>query len=170
MFLVDGFFSFVGNLTFWPVFFLIVGTVMFAIELYVPGFGFFGISGIVCYVIAIIMTARTVEEFFAMLVILLAVLAVLTTVVLVLFSKGKVPRSIVLQDSISEKATGVQAENDITLFVGMRGKAVSALRPSGICDINGVRLDVITEGEYIEINTPVIVTKVEEGRLIVKQE
>ena len=49
-----------------------------------------------------------------------------------------------------------------------KGIAISTLRPSGICEFDGVRLDVITEGEFIEIGTNVVVSKIDEGHIIVR--
>ena len=50
----------------------------------------------------------------------------------------------------------------------MKGIAISTIRPSGICEFDGVRLDVITEGEFIEIGTNVVVSKIDEGHIIVR--
>ncbi len=168
LFLADGFFSFMENLTFLPALLLVIGTIMFSVEMFVPGFGVFGTSGIVCYLIAILLTAKDIFQFLAMLVLLLALLAVLTTITLVLVSKGKIPSKMILKDSIDGVSVGQPTNQDMEMYVGMVGTALSTLRPSGTCDINGVRLDVLTEGEFIEIGTKVIVTKIDEGHIIVK--
>ncbi len=168
--LADGFFSFADNITLIPAILLILGTSLFVVEMCIPGFGFFGVSGIICYLISILLTAKTFVEFLSMLVILLAVLAILTTIMLVLLGKGKLPSKIVLKESIDGVSNSVSGTEDINYYIGMTGTAVSTLRPSGTCEINGVKLDVVTDGEFIEIGTPVIVTKVVEGHIIVKSD
>jgi membrane-bound serine protease (ClpP class) len=52
-------------------------------------------------------------------------------------------------------------------FLGRTGHAVTVLRPSGAAEIDGVRLDVVTEGEFLDPGTPVIVIRVEGGRIVV---
>lgn len=56
-------------------------------------------------------------------------------------------------------------------FGGLRGRtgtAVSFLRPAGIASIDGRRVDVLTEGEFIPQGTPVRVVRVEGARVFVE--
>lgn len=53
-------------------------------------------------------------------------------------------------------------------MVGHEGKTLSVLRPSGIGDFDGVRLNVVTEGEFIENGTPIRIVRVEGGKIVVK--
>jgi membrane-bound serine protease (ClpP class) len=52
-------------------------------------------------------------------------------------------------------------------FLGREGRAATVLRPAGLADIDGVRLDVVTEGEFLDAGTPVVVIKVEGSRVVV---
>ncbi len=51
---------------------------------------------------------------------------------------------------------------------GRTGTAVSFLRPAGIASIDGRRVDVLTEGEFIPQGTPVRVVRVEGARVFVE--
>ncbi|MBV8345841.1 MAG: nodulation protein NfeD, partial [Candidatus Eremiobacteraeota bacterium] len=51
---------------------------------------------------------------------------------------------------------------------GRTGTAVSYLRPAGIASIDGRRVDVLTEGEFIAQGTPVRVVRVEGSRIFVE--
>lgn len=42
------------------------------------------------------------------------------------------------------------------------------LRPSGIGDFDGVRLNVVTEGEFIENGVAIRIARVEGGKIVVK--
>lgn len=55
-----------------------------------------------------------------------------------------------------------------TELLGQNGIAVSELRPAGIADIAGERVDVVTEGEWVKAGTPVVVLRAEGMRVIVK--
>jgi membrane-bound serine protease (ClpP class) len=54
-------------------------------------------------------------------------------------------------------------------LVGKIGQAVSTLRPSGKADIEGARLDVVTEGDYISEGAAVVVIQVEGSRVVVRE-
>jgi membrane-bound serine protease (ClpP class) len=51
---------------------------------------------------------------------------------------------------------------------GRTGTAVSYLRPAGIASIDGRRVDVLTEGEFIAQGTPIRVVRVEGARIFVE--
>ena len=46
----------------------------------------------------------------------------------------------------------------------------SCLRPSGIADVDGERVDVVSDGEFIERGTQIIVTRVEGNRIVVRRQ
>jgi membrane-bound serine protease (ClpP class) len=62
---------------------------------------------------------------------------------------------------------GYVTSSDLTHFLGRTGRAATVLRPSGMAEIDGVRLDVVTEGEFLEAGTPLVVIQVEGSRVVV---
>ncbi|MEI8195359.1 MAG: NfeD family protein [Phycisphaerae bacterium] len=54
-------------------------------------------------------------------------------------------------------------------LVGQRGIAVSTLRPSGLCEIAGQRVDSLSESGLIDAGTPVEVVQVLGMKVIVRQ-
>ncbi|MBV9272056.1 MAG: ATP-dependent Clp protease proteolytic subunit [Candidatus Eremiobacteraeota bacterium] len=60
------------------------------------------------------------------------------------------------------------ASRDNTSLLGHVGSASSYLRPAGVALVNGQRIDVLTEGEFIPAGTPVRVTRVEGARVFVE--
>jgi membrane-bound serine protease (ClpP class) len=57
---------------------------------------------------------------------------------------------------------------DFGAFRGRAGTAASYLRPAGIASIDGRRVDVLTEGEFIAAGTPIRVVRVEGARIFVE--
>jgi len=53
-------------------------------------------------------------------------------------------------------------------LIGGEGTALSPLRPAGTALINGLRVDVVTDGSFIEAGTGVLVTLVEGSRIVVR--
>ena len=54
-------------------------------------------------------------------------------------------------------------------LLGAEGIALTTLRPAGTAEINGKRVDVVTDSEYIEHGKSIIVTAVEGMRVVVKE-
>jgi membrane-bound serine protease (ClpP class) len=55
----------------------------------------------------------------------------------------------------------------LTALVGRSGLAATVLRPAGIMEIDGERIDVVTEGEFVEAGTPLKVLYVQGSRVVV---
>ena len=60
-----------------------------------------------------------------------------------------------------------KAIDDYSALVGLEGVAHTHLRPSGTAVIGNRRCDVVTDGVYIERNTPIRVEKIEGTRIVV---
>ena len=54
-------------------------------------------------------------------------------------------------------------------WIGKRGRAASVLRPAGIADIEGDRVDVVSDGPLIEAGTPIQVSHVDGNRIVVRR-
>jgi membrane-bound serine protease (ClpP class) len=52
---------------------------------------------------------------------------------------------------------------------GRSGVALSPLRPAGIAEVDGVRVDVVSDGDFIDAGTPIEVTRVQGNRVIVQR-
>jgi membrane-bound ClpP family serine protease len=59
--------------------------------------------------------------------------------------------------------------NDLTSFLNETGTALTALRPAGTAVINGKRIDVVTEGGFIDKGSPIKVVAVDGMRVVVRQ-
>ena len=52
---------------------------------------------------------------------------------------------------------------------GKGGIAVSPLRPSGIADVEGERVDVVSDGEFIEAGAKIVVSRIDGNRIVVRR-
>lgn len=147
---------------------IVIGFILIGIEMIIPGFGAPGISGIICMIAGLFLTADTVEEGIIILLIVLALLAVMLVVILRLLAKGKLKSPIILKDEISTES-GFISSSDLNYLLGKKGAASTDLRPAGRGNFDGVEFNVISEGKYIIKNTPVEIYKVEGSKLIVRE-
>ncbi|MBI1995669.1 MAG: hypothetical protein HYS66_04275 [Deltaproteobacteria bacterium] len=53
--------------------------------------------------------------------------------------------------------------------MGKGGTAISPLRPAGIAEIDGERVDVVSDGEFLEPGVPIVVTRVDGNRIVVRR-
>ncbi len=73
-----------------------------------------------------------------------------------------------LDPELFEKSNTLQLKG-LNLTVGMQGVARSVLRPAGRVEIEGVWVDVISEGPFIQPGTEVIVSKINGNEVIVRE-
>lgn len=155
---------------------LAAGIVLLLIEaLIIPGFGVAGVLGILAILGGFILstvgdgsTMTALIDAAARLGISLVVAIVASIALLRLLPKTQMGRHLVLQ-------TGLDAQSGFTSepvsehdLVGKLGIAMSTLRPAGIADIDGKRIDVVSDGDYIEAGEPIRVDHVDGNRVVVR--
>ena len=146
------------------------GLALLLVEFFlIPGFGFAGILGILALLAALVMSvvgSGATPEFFMLAAgrILFALLAALLASFLLL---RLMPRTPFGRKLILDTGLGTEQQGDLR-WLGKRGRATSPLRPAGIADIEGARVDVVSEGELIEPGTPIEVIRVDGNRIVVR--
>ena len=148
----------------------IIGVVLMVLEAFMPGFGIAGISGIVVEIIAVTLTWLNHGPVAAlgMLLVILSVIAIAISMSLRSATNGRLSKSrIILRDTESNEA-GYRSAEDMEVFLGRDGKAITVLRPTGIAEFDGVRLNVVSEGEFIAMGTAVRIVRIEGSRILVR--
>ena len=139
-----------------------VGFVFLVVELFlVPGFSIPGLVGIgmISYGIFKAKTEYGVTGAF----ITFSVSAIAAVILIRVALRSHAAKAVRLD--YSEKDTS--AVDDYSGLVGMEGKAITKLRPSGTAMIDKKRFDVVTDGEYIDENSPIQVIAVDGTRIVV---
>lgn len=154
----------------WVLGLFILGLVLLLIEIFVPGFGVFGVSGMISIVASVIMAFPSLEQ--ALISITFAVVAsgIIIYFLLKRITVNPIFNRIILGTK-QEKSEGYVAVNkDANNFLGAQGKTITPLRPAGIAMINGEKVDVLAEGEFIPKNSEIVVIKVEGSKIIVRSQ
>ncbi len=153
------------------------GLVLLAIEvLVIPGFGIAGLLGIAALVAGLVM-GMTGEGNTAQLITLVAVRLVFSVLVaiglslLALRFLTHLPggRRLILDTQLDAGHGWASPPPEDLQWLGRRGVAHSVLRPSGIADIDGHRLDVVSDGEMIDAGRPIEVVRVDGNRIVVRE-
>jgi membrane-bound serine protease (ClpP class) len=154
-----------------------VGLVLLAIELFVtPGFGLIGILGIVAILAGLILSllgagATTEAIIGAMARVALSLLIAVAASVALLRVLPRLPfgRQLILDTGLTTLTGYASAPESDRQWLGKQGTTVSPLRPAGIAELGGNRVDVVSQGEWIDAGAPIEVIRVEGNRIVVRQ-
>ncbi len=154
-----------------PLFLLGLGVLLLFIEIILlPGFGAAGVPGIIliCVGIGIVWFENgweTASLYAGGTVVIIIPLAILG---LWLAPRTRLGRTVILQTA-QNSDDGFQAPpQELAALVGHSGQSASPLRPAGVALIDGKRIDVVTNGEFIQPETEVEVVAVEGRRVVVR--
>ena len=152
------------------ILFFLTGIVFLVLEVFTPGFGIAGIAGIIAEILCIVAAYQTHGGLAALGVtlIVLAVIAIVVSLMLKSASSGKLSRSGIILNHEETPEKGYVSTQDAQVFLGKEGITQTVLRPTGIATFEGIQLDVITQGEFVEAGSRVRIEKVEGARIVVK--
>lgn len=144
------------------------GFFLVIVEMFHPGFGIPGIFGGILLIAGVVLTATSAIQVLILLVIIISVLGVALTLVLKSVTKGRLSKILILHET-QKKEAGYIGTEDLNYFVGQEGTTLTILRPAGIADVNGIKLDVVSEGEFISKDRKIEIIKVEGRRIVVRE-
>ena len=145
----------------------VVGIGLIVVEMFEPGFGVFGIFGVISLIGCIFVTASTVTEGIMLTAFFFVILLIMLGIFLFFVSKGKLPGKLVLKDAESRN-DGYSGTKDLKEYLGKTGVVSSICRPVGNVDFDGKKIEVVSQGEFIEKGKTVEVIEIEGNRVVVK--
>ena len=154
-----------------------LGVVLLLLELFVfPGFGIAGVLGIVGLMagltLSVIGAGATMDTIVVALgrVALSLVVALLGSVALLrLLPHLPYARTLILEAGLGSAAGYASAPERDRAWLGKRGTTRAPLRPAGIAEIEGERIDVVSQGDYIDADVPIEVVAVDSNRIVVRR-
>jgi len=155
-----------GNTELWSVLVFLAGVVLIILEISAPGFGVFGISGIIAILVSVVFSAPTVGLGFRTLLISLTVSLVSIPVFFKIFGRSKFIKRIVLATAETPDQGYTHADRKDALL-GKTGVTQTVLRPSGSVYIDNIKVDAIADGEFIPKGVDVTVIRVEGVKVFV---
>jgi membrane-bound serine protease (ClpP class) len=154
-----------------------LGLILLALEIFViPGFGVAGVLGILALGggLALSLVGAGATGALVLYAIGRVALSLLLAIGLSLILLRFLPylpygRSLVLDTGLDARTGYASAPESDLRWVGKKGTAATPLRPAGIADLQGNRVDVVSQGEYIEAEAPIVVVRVDGNRIVVRQ-
>ena len=153
-----------------------LGMILLAVEVFViPGFTVAGVSGIVVLVAGLGMTlvgaGATMNAIMGALGrVAFSILLALAGALALVRMLPRLPfgRRLVLETGMQADLGYVSAPARDRQWLGRTGTALSPLRPAGIAEIDAARVDVVSDGGFIEAGTPILVTRVDGNRIVIR--
>lgn len=147
---------------------LIIGILLIIAEFFVVG-GILGILGSLSVLGSLFMAGYDFTQMAISIGIALVVAIVAAVFLFRSIGKNKgLFNKLVLQDRSTTVRGYISTQNRDEL-VGLMGVTLTPLRPSGVATINNERLDVVSQGEFIESDREVEVIYVEGVRIVVRE-
>jgi membrane-bound serine protease (ClpP class) len=176
----------VGLATVADILLFVAGLGLIATEIFVwPGLGVLGFLGAICIVMSLVLAFQNFAlpehgmkyelELTALVYNLIRVfgsllMATFLFMIIVRFlPKTPFLKKLVLATQQSHAGGYVVVSAEQQGLVGTTGRTMSMLRPSGTAEIGGETYPVITDGEFIEPGTPIVVAEVSGNRIVVRK-
>lgn len=145
---------------------LICGAMLLIAEFFVPGFGFFGISGIILVVISAVLTIMFVP--FGTFIVLaeMAILLLMGYLAVEYFRRHGKDSRIILNETLKEDTNNAET---LRSCIGREGITLTPLKPFGNINIDGNYIEACSDGEFIGANEKVLVVREYENKLYVRK-
>ena len=153
-----------------------LGLILVAMEIFfIPGFGIAGIFGILALMgglgLSLIGSGATWDSMLSALgqVSLSILVAILVALFLLrYFQRLPFGKRLLLKTSLLSKEGYASSPEEDQRWLGKRGTAATDLHPSGIAHLNGDRVDVVSDGDFINVGQAVEVVRVDGNRIVVR--
>jgi len=148
-----------------------LGLLLVAVEIFVPSLGLLSLMAGACFIASITFAFQESRTwgfgFLGGTLIVVPILIVVAFKVLPVTPIGK--RMILAGPDRTRAVRGADVSSAPRHgLLDREGVAATTLRPAGVVEIDGERVDVITEGEWVDAGTAVVVTEVEGNRVVVR--
>lgn len=148
-----------------PIALQVLGMIVIVAEIFIPSLGLLSIlaGGLLLYSLYLVFTSISFNAGM----VLVGIDVVVMPIVLVLGLRALSASSVSLHKKLSNSEGVVSQSEKKETWLDREGEAVTDLRPSGTAMIEGKRLDVVTDGEYVDAGTRIRVTGVSGNRIVV---
>ncbi|MBT9150186.1 MAG: hypothetical protein DDT40_00353 [candidate division WS2 bacterium] len=144
------------------------GLVLIFIEMHTPGFGVAGITGIAALSSGMVLALGGLPNLSYSLIIVSMTILIMFIILAIYLPRSRIWKSLGLLKT-EKVEEGYIAPSDLKWLLGKEGITLSLLRPTGNALIEGERINVQTEGEFIPANTPIKVVLVEGIKVVVNK-
>nr|WP_300002191.1 NfeD family protein [Tissierella sp.] len=146
----------------------VTGFILIVIEAIVPGFGLPGISGTILVLVGIVLATDSIAVALLSLSIAIIITTILTIILLKIGYRSKLLDGFILtgEDKKQEVYIGSRSKG---YYLKKIGVTVTELRPSGFINIEGERIDALSDEGFIASGSSIEVIRVEGSKIFVRR-
>ena len=155
-----------------PAVLLAVGLVFVIVEVFVPGFGFFGIVGTISVVAGIvvrIVQGLNAVQSLTLILIVLGFFMIASMVMVYSAQHGILGKTGLFETKSSLSSDYNKADKELKKLVGKSGKTISVLDLAGKAKINGKIYEVVSINSYIEEDKHIKVVEIKDNKIMVRK-
>lgn len=145
-----------------------VGILLIFLELFLPG-AISGTLGLAALIASLFLAGENPFHIGISIFIAICISIILLFVMVKVLGKKMVLFNRMILFDTARKEDGYVSNVNRTDLIGKEGIALTVLRPSGTAIILNERLDVVSEGGFIDQGSPIMVIKVEGVRIVVRE-
>ena len=166
----DSFVRLFTEMNAWTIAAFSLGIIFCAIEMFVPGFGVFGITGTILVIAGIVLRMIFGGDLLMLLYMVLIALALFILMFWMfsrLITKSRLSKTALFHVDSAVPTGATEGTRDFTFLLGKEGITETVLHPIGRVSFDGAMVDVVAREGYIPKNAKVLVTHVEGQRVVV---
>lgn len=157
-----------GLVSLYQIAIFIVGVIFIIIEILTPTVGLLAGIGVVAIFYSLILAMGGDINAIYMMAISLVIAIIIFAIIIKRLPSSKLWKKIILTNTSSTEQ-GYVSSVDYSQYLNKEGIVLTELRPSGSVEIDGVPVDVVSEGKFISKGEKVRVVKIEGMRIIVRK-
>lgn len=158
------------NALIWPIVFLLAGLALLIVEVFLPSGGLIGILALSCLGLSVwkafAYSWGMGLQFLLALVLLMPMALMLAAH---LWPRTPLAKRIFLRPPVPDEFEPSHPVDRLDHLIGQFGRALTPLRPSGLVDFDGRRIDGLSEEGLIPTGALVRAVQVRSGQLVVRQ-
>ncbi|MDN3018579.1 NfeD family protein [Paenibacillus sp. BSR1-1] len=144
------------------------GILLIFLEFFLPG-AISGTLGVAALILSLFLAGENVLQMGVSILIAIFISILVFFLMIKVFGKKLVLFNRMVLSESARKEDGYVSNINRTDLIGKEGIALTILRPAGTVIIQNERIDVVSEGGFIEQNAAVKVIKVEGARIVVRE-
>ena len=157
-----------GLVSLYQIALFIGGVIFIIIEILTPTIGLLAGIGVVAILYSLILAMGGDINAIYMMAISLIIAIIIFAIILKKLPSSRLWKKLILTNTSSTEQ-GYVSSMDYSKYLNKEGVVLSELRPSGSVEIDGVPVDVVSEGKFISKGEKVRVVKIEGVRIIVRR-
>ena len=150
-----------------PIILQILGFLVIMAEIFIPSLGLLTLIALGIFAYSLYLVYSGISTTAGL--VLTSIDVILIPVMIIVGIKILARSPLALKQELSKKHGVVSQKLELMRYLNMEGLSVTDLRPAGTAMIDQQRLDVVTDGEYVEKNRPIVVTGISGNRIVVEQ-